>query len=76
MVGWLGSEFHGRFFEMCIWLRYCFFELVRGRDGWLAVGGLNSATLENPKISLDNYETMDEGMGDGPRPPFRGQNLL
>ena len=49
--------------------------LVRGRDGWLAVGGLNSATFRYHNISLDNFDIVYGGMGDGPRPEFRGQNL-
>ena len=48
---------------------------MRGMDGWLAVGGLISATLEYYKISLENDGTMDERVGDRPRWQFHGQNL-
>ena len=46
-----------------------------GKDGWLARVASIPRPWEYTKVSFQNYATMDEGMGDGPRHQFRGQML-
>ena len=75
MVGWAPNSAGS--FQMGISLTcFCFsISARRGRDGWLVVRGLNSATLEYHKICHQNDGTVDEGMVDGPRWQFHDQNL-
>ena len=75
MVGWLGSEFRGHFFEMYIWLAYFSFG-ISARKGWMV--GCGTHGFRDPQISkmvLYNHGTLNEGMGDGLRWQFHGQIL-